>query len=247
MGIKERRSVHYLELHRWDVSAEEAREIQRKLRPRLELQSEPESVETVAGIDVSYDQGSDQLFAAVVVIKLPDLQVLGTTTARARATFPYIPGLLSFRESPAVLEAWGKLAVKPDCLICDGQGLAHPRRFGIACHLGLLLDTPSIGCAKSLLVGEYRMPGQRRGSVEFLYHRGELVGAVLRTKDGVRPVFVSQGHRISLEKAIEVILACCTKYRLPEPTRRANLLVNELRRGHPRTLSPQIAKGPILL
>lgn len=223
--------MHYLELHQWDVSAEEAMDIQRRLRSRLDLQSEPESIGTVAGIDVSYDKGSDRLFAAVVVMKLPALQVLGTATATARATFPYIPGLLSFRESPAVIQAWGKLAMKPDCLICDGQGLAHPRRFGIACHLGLLLDTPSIGCAKSLLVGEYRTPGQKRGSAEFLYHRGELVGATLRTKDGVRPVFVSQGHQISLEKAIKVVLACCMKYRLPEPTRRADLLVNKLRRS----------------
>ena len=220
-----------LELHRWDVSQEEAVEIQKRLRSQLDLQSEPESIETVAGVDVSYDKGSDWLFAAVVVLQLSSLQVIETAAVTARVPFPYIPGLLSFREAPVVIQAWGKLKVKPDCLICDGQGIAHPRRFGIACHLGLWLDTPSIGCAKSLLVGEYRMPGHQQGSVEPLYHHREQVGVILRTKDGVEPVFISQGHKISLKKAIEVVLACCTKYRLPEPTRRAHLLVNEIRRG----------------
>ncbi len=228
-----------LELHRWDVSPEEAKEIQKKLRSRLDLEQDPVSIEAVAGVDVSYDKGSDGLFAAVVVLGLSGLRVLATAASKAKVSFPYIPGLLSFRESPAVLKAWEKLALFPDCLICDGQGLAHPRRFGIACHLGLLLDIPSVGCAKSLLVGEYRMPGEKRGSVEFLYHCGERVGAVVRTRDRVEPVFVSQGHRITLERAIEVVLACCTRYRLPEPTRRAHLLVNEMRRREGRSDSFQ--------
>ena len=219
------------ELHPWDVSPEEAVEIQNRLRSRLDLQSEPESIETVAGVDVSYDKGSDWLSAAVVVLQLSSLQVVETAAVTARVPFPYIPGLLSFREAPVVIRAWEKLKVKPDCLICDGQGIAHPRRLGIASHLGLWLDIPSIGCAKSLLVGTYKEPGPKRGSVEPLYHRREQVGVILRTKDGVEPVFISQGHRISLKKAIEVVLACCTKYRLPEPTRQAHLLVNEIRRN----------------
>ncbi len=218
------------ELHRWDVSPEEAVEIQNRLRARLDLRSEPERIATVAGIDVSYDKGSDWLFAAVVVLRLPDLYVLDSASATATVPFPYIPGLLSFRECPAVLQAWEKLRVKPDCLMCDGQGIAHPRRLGIASHLGLWLDMPSIGCAKSLLVGEYREPGAKRGSIEPLYHRKEQVGVILRTKDGVQPVFVSQGHKITLQKAVETVLAGCTKYRLPEPTRQAHLLVNEIRR-----------------
>jgi deoxyribonuclease V len=223
--------MHPFELHRWDASPEEAVAIQNRLRTQLDLQSDPQRIETVAGIDVSYDKGSDWLFAAIVVLHFPDLPVVGSASAVAKVPFPYIPGLLSFRECPAVLQAWEKLAVKPDCLMCDGQGIAHPRRFGIASHLGLWLDLPSIGCAKSLLVGEYKEPGLKRGSVAPLFHREEQVGAILRTKDGVAPVFVSQGHKISLEKAVEVVLACCTKYRLPEPTRQAHLLVNEIRRN----------------
>jgi len=217
-------------LHRWDVSPEEAIAIQKKLRTQLDLQSEPERIETVAGIDVSYDKGSDRLFAAIVVMRVSDLAILATAATSTLVSFPYIPGLLSFRECPAVLQAWEKLLVKPDCLMCDGQGIAHPRRFGIASHLGVWLGIPSLGCAKSLLVGEYREPGATRGSMVLLVHRQEQVGVILRTKDKVAPVFVSQGHRISLERAVEVVLACCSKYRLPEPTRQAHLLVNAIRR-----------------
>ena len=232
------------ELHPWDVSSEEAVEIQNRLRSQLDLQSEPQSIETVAGVDVSYDKGSDWLSAAVVVLQFPSLQIVETAAVTARVPFPYIPGLLSFRESPVVIQAWEKLKVKPDCLICDGQGFAHPRRLGIASHLGLWLDIPSIGCAKSLLVGTYKEPRPKRGNVEPLYHRREQVGVILRTKDGVEPVFISQGHRISLKKAIEVVLACCTKYRLPEPTRQAHLLVNEIRRGESK--EEQTASQPSL-
>lgn len=216
--------------HRWDVSPAEAIEIQQRLRSQLDLQSEPEQSETVAGIDVSYDKGSEVLFAAIVVMRVADLQVIDTAGTTAVVPFPYIPGLLSFRECPAILQAWEKLKVNPDCLMCDGQGIAHPRRFGIASHLGVWLDIPSIGCAKSLLVGEYKEPGVKRGSTAPLVHRKEQVGVILRTKDNTRPVFVSQGHQISLKQAIEIVLACCTKYRIPEPTRQAHLRVNELRR-----------------
>src|SRR5215471_4809924 len=203
-------------LHPWNVSLEEAIEIQNRLRSQLDLQSEPEKIETVAGIDVSYDKGSDWLFAAIVVLRLPGLQLIDSAAATATVPFPYVPGFLSFRECPAVLQAWEKLHVQPDCLMCDGQGIAHPRRLGIASHLGLWLNLPSIGCAKSLLVGTYREPGEKRGSVMPLIHRKEQVGVVLRTKDRVAPVFVSQGHKISLNKAVDIVLACCTKYRLPE-------------------------------
>jgi deoxyribonuclease V len=169
------------------------------------------------------------MFAGVVIMSGNGRQVLETATAAVTARFPYIPGLLSFRETPAVIEAWTKLKTRPDCLICDGHGLAHPRRFGIACHLGLLLDLPSIGCAKSLLVGTHRTPPKRRGSVEPLLDRGEQIGAVVRTRNGVAPVFVSQGHRISLNAAVQTVLDTFAGYRLPEPTRRAHLLVNETR------------------
>jgi deoxyribonuclease V len=223
--------MHSPQPHHWDVSPTEAVEIQQRLRLQLDLHSEPERIETVAGIDVSYDKGSDVLFAAIVVMRVAGLQVIDTAGSSAVVPFPYIPGLLSFRECPAVLRAWEKLKVKPDCLMCDGQGIAHPRRFGIASHLGVWLGVPSIGCAKSLLVGEYKEPGAKRGSTAPLVHRKEQVGVILRTKDNTGPVFVSQGHKISLQRAVEVVLACCTKYRIPEPTRQAHLRVNEIRRG----------------
>ena len=217
-------------LHRWDVSPEEAIVIQNRLRSQLDLQSELREIRTVAGIDVSYDKGSDVLFAAIVVLQLPHLQEIDTVGTSAVVPFPYVPGLLSFRECPAVLRAWEKLRVIPDCIMCDGQGIAHPRRFGIASHLGVWLDIPAIGCAKSLLVGTYEEPEVKRGSFLPLVHRKEQVGVILRTKDNTGPVFVSQGNKISLRQAIEIVLVCGTKYRIPEPTRRAHLVVNAMRR-----------------
>ena len=216
-------------LHSWDVSPQEAMEIQLRLRSRLRLKGAGPFA-TVAGIDVSYDDTSKLMFAGVVVMSGDGRQVLETATAALRVRFPYIPGLLSFRETPAVIKAWTKLKALPDCLICDGHGLAHPRRFGLACHLGVLLRLPSIGCAKSLLVGTHRQPGKRRGSLEPLLDHGEQIGAVLRTRHGVAPVFVSQGDRIGLEAAVQTVLDTCGGYRLPEPTRRAHLLVSEMRR-----------------
>ncbi len=220
--------MHVRVLHPWDVSPQEAMAIQLRLRSRLRLKGAGPFA-TVAGIDVSYDDTSKLMFAGVVVMSGDGRQVLETATAALRVRFPYIPGLLSFRETPAVIKAWTKLNALPDCLICDGHGLAHPRRFGLACHLGVLLRLPSIGCAKSLLVGTHRQPGKRRGSLEPLLDRGEQIGAVLRTRHGVAPVFVSQGDRISLDAAVQVVLDTCGGYRLPEPTRRAHLLVNEMR------------------
>ena len=215
-------------LHPWNVSPREAMAIQLRLRARLRLDGSGPFA-TVAGIDVSYDQASNLMFAGVVVMSADGRQVLETATAAVTARFPYIPGLLSFREMPAVIEAWTTLKTRPDCLICDGHGLAHPRRFGIACHLGLLLDLPSIGCAKSLLVGTHRTPPKRRGSVEPLLDQDEQIGSVVRTRHGVAPVFVSQGNRISLDAAVQIVLDTFAGYRLPEPTRRAHLLVNETR------------------
>ena len=215
-------------LHRWDVSPQEARAIQLRLRSRLRLKGDG-PFDTVAGIDVSYDDTSKLMFAGIVVLSGDGWQVLETAAAVDHARFPYIPGLLSFREVPAVIKAWTKLKRLPDCLICDGHGLAHPRRFGLACHLGLLLGRPSIGCAKSLLVGSHRQPGKRRGSVEPLLDDGEQIGAVVRTRPGVAPVYVSQGDRVGLDAAVQTVLDTCCGFRLPEPTRRAHLLVNEMR------------------
>ncbi len=221
--------MHVRALHSWDVSPQEAIAIQRRLRSRLRLNGDGPFA-TVAGIDVSYDDASKLMFAGVVVMSGDGRQVLETATAALRARFPYIPGLLSFREMPAVIKAWTKLKTLPECVICDGHGFAHPRRFGLACHLGLLLGRPSIGCAKSLLVGTHHQPGKRRGSVEALLDGGEQIGAVVRTRHGVAPVYVSQGDRISLDAAVQTVLDACAGYRLPEPTRRAHLLVSEMRR-----------------
>ena len=216
-------------LHPWDVSPQEAMAIQLRLRSRLRLKGNG-PFGTVAGIDVSYDDASKRMFAGVVVMSGDGQKILETATAIDRVRFPYIPGLLSFRETPAVIKAWTKLKALPDCVICDGHGFAHPRRFGLACHLGIILGRPSIGCAKSLLVGTHRQPGKRRGSVEALLDGGEQIGAVVRTRQRVAPVYVSQGDRISLDAAVWAVLDACAGYRLPEPTRRAHLLVSEMRR-----------------
>jgi deoxyribonuclease V len=222
--------MQYRRLHAWDVTPTEAIRLQETLRGRVVLRDEtPRALRTVAGMDVSYDRGSPWLFAAVVVLRLPDLEAVDHAAARTRAVFPYVPGLLSFRESPAGLAVWERLRARPDCLLCDGHGYAHPRRFGFACHFGLLAGLPTIGCAKSVLVGEYREPGTTRGSLSDLVQDSEVVGAAVRTREGVKPVFVSAGHRVSLRRAVETVLACSPMYRIPEPIRRAHALVNRLR------------------
>lgn len=219
------------QLHRWDVTPKEAMEIQRQLSSRLiveELQREPRSV---AGCDISFDKGSDVVYAGIVVLELPTLVEVAQSTTIFQVKFPYIPGLLSFRESPALLEAWEKLTIQPDVVMIDGQGYAHPRRFGIASHFGVLVDLPAVGCAKTLLVGRFEEPDTKAGSSSPIIDKEEIVGAALRTQDGVSPVFVSVGHRIDLESAIDIVMRCTKDYRIPEPTRQAHILVNALRRG----------------
>jgi deoxyribonuclease V len=186
-------------------------------------------VRRVAGVDVSYDRRSPTLFAAVVVLDAVTLEPLETVGARERARFPYVPGYLSFREAPAVLRAFVKLRQAPDLLLCDGHGVAHPRRFGLACHLGIWLDLPTIGCAKSRLVGSHPEPGVRRGCHRAVIDEAEKVGEVVRTRGGVRPVYVSVGHRVSLTTARRWALRLARRYRLPEPIRAAHLAVNQLR------------------
>jgi len=224
--------MRYRRLHAWDVTPMEAIRLQETLREQVVARDESaRDFRTVAGMDVSYDRRSPWIFAAVVVLRLPALEVVDQAAVRARATFPYVPGLLSFRESPAGLAAWERLQTRPDCLLCDGHGYAHPRRFGFACHFGLLVNLPTIGCGKSVLVGEYREPGEKRGSLSDLVHDGEVVGTAARTRDGTLPVFVSAGHRVSLRRAVEIVLACSPRYRIPEPIRRAHALVNRSRAG----------------
>jgi len=216
--------------HSWDLSIAEARALQERLRPRVEARDRLGPVARVAGADVSYDRGSPWLHAAVVVLEARTLELLESAAVRARARFPYVPGYLSFREIPPLLDAFARLRLRPDLLVADGHGRAHPRRFGFASHLGLALDLPTIGCAKSVLVGRYREPGPRRGAHTQLRADGEVIGEALRTREGVRPVFVSVGHRISLASARRHVLRLARRYRLPEPVRAAHAEVNRLRR-----------------
>jgi deoxyribonuclease V len=217
-------------LHTWDVTPAEAVRLQGTLRRGVVSRDEvPREVRKVAAMDVSYDRRSPWIYAAVVVLRVPTFEVADQAVVRSRARFPYVPGLLSFREAPAGLQAWARLRTRPDCLLCDGHGYAHPRRFGLACHVGLLVDLPTIGCAKSVLVGDYREPGQRRGSLSDLVHEGEIVGAAVRTREATSPVFVSAGHRVSLATAVATVLSCSPRYRIPEPIRQAHALVNRMR------------------
>ena len=228
------------DLHPWPEGPEEAREIQDRLRPLLDLDDPaPVAPRTVAGLDVSYagdgrDEGTaPRLAAAVVVLDARSLEVVEESVVTGTAAFPYVPGLFAFRELPALVEALRRLTTVPDLLVCDGYGLAHPRRFGLACHLGVLTGLPSMGIAKTPFVGEYDPPGEPRGSAVPLRDGGEVVGRVLRTREGVKPVFVSVGHRISLDEACRIALSLSPEFRLPETTRRADRLSRAALAGLP--------------
>jgi deoxyribonuclease V len=229
-------------LHAWDVTPGEARAIQLRLRERVELEDRLPRLRRVAGADVAFDMARQRAIAGVIVYEvLPqnapegsknrragarfELKEVERANAEARLTFPYVPGLLSFRELPALLAAFQKLRCAPDLIFCDAQGYAHPRRFGLACHLGVLLDCPTIGCAKSRLIGEFREPALAGGSRARLIDEGETIGAVVRTRTNVNPIYVSQGHRVSLLRAIELTLAVCDGFRIPRPTRDADQFV----------------------
>jgi deoxyribonuclease V len=186
-------------------------------------------VNKVAGVDVGFENGGEVTRAAVVILSFPDLQMIEHAIAKAPTTFPYIPGLLSFREIPALLMALEKITQVPDLILCDGQGIAHPRRLGIASHLGVLINIPTIGVGKSLLVGKYLPPQEERGSWSPLTHYKETIGAVLRTRKGFNPLFISSGHRVSLETSIDFVLRCAPKYRLPETTRMAHHMASNMK------------------
>jgi deoxyribonuclease V len=220
-------------LHSWDVGPGEAVSLQRELASRIVRTGEPREGPTrfIVGCDVAFDKVSNRAVAAVVVLAYPTLEIVERVVATSSIAFPYVPGLLSFRETPALLEAFERVQHAPDLVMVDGHGYAHPRRFGLACHLGLLLDAPTIGVAKSRLVGEAMAPAAARGSRADLRDAGEVIGTVLRTRDGVRPVYVSIGHRISLAAAEAWVLRCARGYRLPEPTRLADRLAGEAKRG----------------
>ncbi len=218
-------------LHPWDVDYKGAVAIQEQLKNKLILEDRtPAVIRRVAGADISFSKRDPRVYAAVVVMDAETLDILEESTCRGIVRFPYIPGLLTFREGPILLKAFEKLVCRPDVILFDGQGIAHPRGMGLAAHMGVILDEPSIGCAKTRLIGNYREPGKKRGRRSPLMHEERQIGAVLRTRDGVKPLFISQGHRVSLDRAIGIVLGCARKYRIPEPIRRAHILVNEMRR-----------------
>ena len=209
-------------VHQWDVSPAEAVAIQSGLAPHVIKTDQFGKIATVAGIDAGFEQGGGITRAAVVVLAFPSLRLLEKSIVRLPTCFPYVPGLLSFRELPAVLEAMEKIRGLPDLLLCDGQGYAHPRRLGIASHLGLLTDIPAIGVGKTRLLGSHEAVADVRGAWQPLMDKGEIIGAVLRTRQGVKPIYISIGHRLSLATAVEFVMACTTRYKLPETTRLAH-------------------------
>ena len=239
-------------LHEWNLSYTEARDLQRRLAGEVEFSAIKEEPRLIAGLDCAFSGDGKRVFAAAVVLRvrnpaavgwetitpegggatLPkgfELEHVETSTAQQETRFPYIPGLLSFREAPACLEAVEKLARQPALFMIDGQGVAHPRRLGLAAHLGLFFDRPTIGCAKSRLIGNYDEPGPEKGAYSLLYDGQEVIGAVVRTRSRVKPVFVSVGNKCRLEDAIRITLACTTRYRVPEPTRLAHQAVSRIR------------------
>jgi len=215
--------VKVKELHGWKVSIPQALDIQKRLEAMVSKVNQVTAPRFIAGVDISVNRAQGMGTGAVVVLDYPELRLVETRVVSGELSLPYVPGLLSFRELPLILAACEKLTVTPDLILVDGQGIAHPRRVGLASHLGLFLDTPTIGCAKSRLCGSHEVPGIEPGSYVELVDRGETIGAVLRTKLGVKPVYVSIGHKVDFQTAIHWVLACCRGYRLPEPTRFAHL------------------------
>lgn len=217
--------------HAWDLTPPAAIALQARLRERVQLSPLPRSPRLIAGADVSMEWHSDVVFAGFVVLTYPGLEIVERAAVQAIATFPYVPGLLSFREIPSLLQAWDKLQTKPDLVFVDGVGIAHPRHLGIATHLSLLIDRPTIGCAKNVLTGVYEEPGIAVGSTSPLLDPVTRVplGNAVRTKAKVKPMFISPGNRVTIQESVELVLDCVKKHRLPEPTRRAHLYVNEAR------------------
>ena len=212
--------------HPWDLNPKEAIALQQKLRDYVRIEDDFGEIHTVAGVDVGFEKNNTITRAAVAVLAFPSLELVDSAIARQPTRFPYVPGLLSFREIPTVLEAMAQLPRLPDMLLCDGQGIAHPRRLGIAAHLGLLLDLPAIGVGKSRLIGTHEEPGSEKGQWQPLYDKDEEIGCVLRSRSGVKPLYISPGHRIGLTSAREWVMRCLTRYRLPETTRWARRLAS---------------------
>lgn len=228
--------------HSWSVTPTHAIAIQRRLAGRVVCRGRMPTPRLVAGADLAFSPDGKDCIAGVVVWDVLRREIVEQRVARRAVQFPYVPGLLTFREAPALLAALRRLLCEPDVFMFDGQGYAHPRRFGLACHMGVLLDRPSLGCAKSILVGKCEMPHRSRGSATCLMRNGECVGMAVRTRDDVKPLYLSIGHRMSLSSAVRVVLACCNGLRLPEPTRLADKLV---RRERVQALPPPDAAAQI--
>lgn len=218
-------------LHDWNLDPRQAVELQKQLASEVIAEDRFDApFKTVAGIDLGYDAKSETCRAVVVVLNFPALDLIESAEAVMPIQFPYVPGLLSFRETPVAIKALEKLTITPDAIICDGQGLAHPRKFGVACHIGLITNLPTLGVGKSVLVGKFENLGEQRGSMAPMIYQNETVGVALRTKDKVQPVYVSIGHKISLETAANLVLQCAPKYRLPETTRLADQMASYRKR-----------------
>lgn len=222
--------MHIPELHSWDLAPRDARALQRELRAQLVSLPLPADPALVAGADLAFDKPGGRCFAAVLVLDFPSLEVVETVTAEAPLAYPYVPGLLTFREGPALVDAFLQVQHAPDVVIFDGQGIAHPERMGLAAHMGLWLGLPTVGCAKSRLTGEHEEPARREGSSVPLTDGDECIGTVLRTRTGVRPVYVSPGHLSDIDSARDLVLRCAPRYRLPEPTRLAHQAVSAFKR-----------------
>ncbi len=216
-------------LHNWDINIKEAIKLQKKLANQVIQCKFDKKINTVAGIDCGFTKDKKNIVACIVVLSAENFKIIETVYAVKPVQFPYVPGLLSFREAPVCIAAAKKLKTVPDCIIVDGQGIAHPRRLGLACHLGLFLDIPTIGCAKSRLIGDFKMPAMQKCSTSPLKDKNEIISSVVRTRSGIKPVFVSVGHECRLADAVRIVLDCCGKYRLPEPSRIAHQAVTRIK------------------
>jgi deoxyribonuclease V len=228
--------------HTWKVSPREATQIQEELRKNLVFEGSGTSWKRIGAGDVAYSPADDRIYAAFLVFSFPDLALLENVSAQGRVSFPYIPSLFAFREAPILVKAFSRLKTKPDLVLVDGQGIAHPRSMGIASHLGLVLDLPTIGCAKSRLYGAGTEPAPEQGSAAPLMGEGRIVGMIVRTRRGVKPVYVSPGHKMDLENSVRIVLSLGRGYRIPEPLRQAHILVNQLRERSQNSLHRRIPK-----
>ncbi|OMF43414.1 deoxyribonuclease V [Paenibacillus peoriae] len=214
--------------HNWDLAETEAIKLQQELSKKVTKEDQLPEIHYVAGVDVAYSEQSDLLVAAIVILEANSLNIVESVVVEDSVQFPYISGLFSFRELPSIVKAFKQIKTFPQLVVCDGQGIAHPRRFGLASHLGVIFDIPTIGCGKTKLLGDFQEPSQERGACSLLVDREEIIGSVLRTQENIKPLFVSVGHRISLDTACNWILKLSPRYRLPETTRQADQLVKKV-------------------